>query len=170
MMNQTITQTIEEAVFSAFDFEATAQAHGWLVLSPFQWRQDSLELSRTQRLSGGQVAHLRMQASQNGSTPAVRVEVETANPLTPAEEAEIRRAVRRMLRLDENLTEFYQLAAQFPDWNLRLRPGGGRLLRCPTLFEDIVYTLCTTNISWSGTIRMVERLTTRLGQPFPGQP
>jgi 3-methyladenine DNA glycosylase/8-oxoguanine DNA glycosylase len=74
-----------------------------------------------------------------------------------------------MLRLDEDLADFYHLAAQQNGWTLNLKPGGGRLLRCPTLFEDIVYTLCTTNIAWSGTIRMVDRLTVKLGDAFPGR-
>jgi 3-methyladenine DNA glycosylase/8-oxoguanine DNA glycosylase len=56
-----------------------------------------------------------------------------------------------------------------PGWSVRLPPGTGRLLRCPTLFEDIVYTLCTTNTTWSGTLRMVDRLVATLGEAFPGQ-
>jgi 3-methyladenine DNA glycosylase/8-oxoguanine DNA glycosylase len=75
-----------------------------------------------------------------------------------------------MLRLDEDFSEFYQLMAHHAGWPLRLKPGGGRLLRCPTLFEDIIYTLCTTNINWAGTIRMVERLVLTLGESFPGRP
>jgi 3-methyladenine DNA glycosylase/8-oxoguanine DNA glycosylase len=73
-----------------------------------------------------------------------------------------------MLRLDEKLAGFHQLRAELNGWSLRLpASGGGRLLRCPTLFEDIVYTLCTTNIAWSGTIRMVDRLVSHLGESFP---
>jgi N-glycosylase/DNA lyase len=159
-----------ETATSPFDFEATVWAHGWAALRPFTWDESSAELSRTQRLATGQVVHLRLRPDgQAGPVQPVQVEVEAAGPLDALEQAELRRAVRRMLRLDEELAEFYQLATEFAHWPLRLQPGGGRLLRCPTLFEDIVYTLCTTNITWSGTKRMVDRLTAKLGQPFPGR-
>jgi 3-methyladenine DNA glycosylase/8-oxoguanine DNA glycosylase len=131
-------------------------------------------LGRLHQLDSGQVVRLRMQGSYNPPNPGVAnpkigIKVETNGPLTAAEQAETRQVVRRMLRLNEDLTEFYQLSRQMDGWTLPLQPGGGRLLRCPNLFEDIVYTLCTTNIAWSGTIRMVDRLTAKLGQPFLGQ-
>lgn len=160
----------EEAAPPPFDFEATAQEHGWAALRPFQWQPELAELSRIHRLSSGQVVQVRMQAGGDLARPAVRVMVEAAGPLGPDEQAEVRRAVRRMLRLDEDLSEFYQLSARMNGHRLRLRPGAGRLLRCPSLFEDVVYTLCTTNMVWSGTRRMVDRLVERLGEPFPGRP
>ena len=41
------------------------------------------------------------------------------------------------------------------------------MLRSPTVFEDVVKTICTTNCSWSATIRMVTRIVTDLGAPAP---
>lgn len=161
-----IEHYLEEATPHPFDFEATAQEHGWVALHPFGWHPDTAELSRIHRLEGGQVVRVRMQ----GNGPVVGVRVEATAPLGPAEQAEIRRGVRRMLRLDEDLSEMYGLMARINGHSLRLTPGAGRLLRCPSLFEDMVCTICTTNITWSGTKRMVERLVTRLGEPFPGQP
>ena len=168
--SQPIYQTFEESTPTPFDFEATATEHGWVVLRPFEWQPATAALSRIHRLANGQVVRLRLRDGNQNPTSVVQINVESIEPAAPADELEIRRAVRRMLRLDEDLTDFYQLAARMNGWQLRLRPGGGRLLRCPTLFEDIVYTLCTTNIAWSGTIRMVERLTTELGEPFPDGP
>jgi 3-methyladenine DNA glycosylase/8-oxoguanine DNA glycosylase len=153
-----------------FDFESTARSHGWVALRPFEWYGPTATLARIQRLESGKVVRLQMQPGrEDGQKPVVQIGVETAGSLTPGEETEIRRAVRRMLRLDEDLAEFYQLYGQMNGWSLRLPPGGGRLLRCPTFFEDIIYTLCTTNITWSGTKRLVERLTSMLGEAFPGQ-
>lgn len=170
MNAQLIYHTFEEETPNPFDFEATATQHGWVMLRPFEWQPETAELSRVHRLARGKVVRLRLRDGDQNPAFVVRVHVDSADPLTPADENEIRRAVRRMLRLDEDLSDFYHLAAQMNGWQLRLRPGGGRLLRCPTLFEDIVYTLCTTNITWSGTIRMVDRLTTHLGEPFPERP
>jgi N-glycosylase/DNA lyase len=48
--------------------------------------------------------------------------------------------------------------------------GAGRLLRSPTVFEDVVKTVCTTNCAWSATERMVGVLVGRLGEPAPGAP
>lgn len=165
-----LTISLQETLPSPFDFEATAHAHGWVALRPFEWDAASLTLARVHRLGSGKVVRLQLREGQaNGSTPLVQIEVATMEPLTTAETAEIRRTARRMLRLDEDLSEFYELCVQNTGWTLRVKPGGGRLLRCPSLFEDIVCTLCTTNITWAGTKRLVERLTEQLGESFPGQ-
>jgi len=70
---------------------------------------------------------------------------------------------RHMLRLDDDLSRFYELAAADPElaW---VTTGGGRMLCSPTVFEDVVKTICTTNCSWSGTERMVGALVEQLGR------
>jgi 3-methyladenine DNA glycosylase/8-oxoguanine DNA glycosylase len=166
-MNAPFDYFFEEQAPQPFNFEATAHAHGWVALRPFEWHEPAAELRRVHHLASGQVVRLRMQAADGSSN--VQTQVEAVLPLTETDKAEISRAVRRMLRLDEDLSEFYRLRSQFDGWSLRLLPGSGRLLRCPSLFEDMIYTLCTTNIAWSGTIRMVDRLVTKLGHPFPAQ-
>jgi len=42
------------------------------------------------------------------------------------------------------------------------------MLRGPTVFEDVVKTICTTNIAWGGTVRMVTALVEHLGVAAPG--
>ena len=45
------------------------------------------------------------------------------------------------------------------------RLGGrrrGRMFRSPTVFEDVVKTICTTNCAWSATVRMVSALVVSL--------
>jgi 3-methyladenine DNA glycosylase/8-oxoguanine DNA glycosylase len=78
-------------------------------------------------------------------------------------------AVRRVLRLDEDLSGFYALAAGDPDlsWGTK---GAGRMVRSPTVFEEVVKTLCTTNCAWSATIRMVSALVEQLGEKAPEAP
>jgi 3-methyladenine DNA glycosylase/8-oxoguanine DNA glycosylase len=72
--------------------------------------------------------------------------------------------VRHMLRLDEDLSAFYERASE--DGELAwVASGAGRLLRSPTVFEDVVKTICTTNCAWSATVRMVTALVDNLGQP-----
>jgi len=77
--------------------------------------------------------------------------------------------VRHVLRLDADLSEFYALAAQDPDlaW---VTSGAGRMVQSPTVFEDVVKTICTTNCAWSATERMVGAIVEHLGERAPGAP
>lgn len=78
-------------------------------------------------------------------------------------------AVRHVLRLDEPLVEFYALAAGDADlaWACA---GAGRLIRSPTVFEDVIKTICTTNCSWALTRRMITGLVEHLGERARGAP
>jgi 3-methyladenine DNA glycosylase/8-oxoguanine DNA glycosylase len=71
-------------------------------------------------------------------------------------------AARHLLRLDEDLTPFYDKAATDPalSW---VTTGAGRMLRSPKVFDDVVKTICTTNCSWSATVRMTNALVDHLG-------
>jgi N-glycosylase/DNA lyase len=44
------------------------------------------------------------------------------------------------------------------------------VLRSPTLFEDVLKTIATTNTTWGGTIRMIDALTKLYGQALPADP
>ena len=48
------------------------------------------------------------------------------------------------------------------------RAGAGRMIRSPTVFEDVVKTVCTTNCAWSATVRMVHAIVGHLGDPAAG--
>ena len=50
------------------------------------------------------------------------------------------------------------------------RRAPGRLVRSPTVFEEVVKTICTTNCAWSATERMVGALVEHLGEPAVGAP
>ncbi|MEO6797376.1 MAG: Fe-S cluster assembly protein HesB [Candidatus Dormibacter sp.] len=78
-------------------------------------------------------------------------------------------ATRHVLSLDHDLSPFYALTADDPDlaW---ATSGAGRMVRSPTVFEDVVKTICTTNTSWAGTTRMVHALIEHLGVKAPGGP
>jgi N-glycosylase/DNA lyase len=78
-------------------------------------------------------------------------------------------AVRRLFRLDADLSGFYARIAADPElaWAAQ---GAGRMLRSPTVFEEVVKTICTTNCAWSATERMVGALVAHLGEPAVGAP
>jgi N-glycosylase/DNA lyase len=69
-----------------------------------------------------------------------------------------------MLRLDEEMAEFYAAVADEPAFAWIMREGAGRLLRSPTVYEDLVKSLCTTNCSWALTEKMVTGLVRGLGR------
>jgi len=110
---------------------------------------------RTVRVEQGRPGHARITAA--GAAPA------------PAQRDVLVAKVAHMLRLDEDLSDFYVLAARDPelDWATN---GAGRMLRSPTVFEDVVKTIATTNCTWSATVRMVSALVEHLGEPAPGAP
>ena len=74
--------------------------------------------------------------------------------------------IARMFRLTDDLAPFYRSIEGDPllGW---AAAGAGRLLASPTVFEDVVKTICTTNCSWSATIRMTTALVERGGGAFP---
>jgi 3-methyladenine DNA glycosylase/8-oxoguanine DNA glycosylase len=79
------------------------------------------------------------------------------------------RDVRHILRLDEDLSAFYALCLADEDlaW---AASGAGRMIRSPSVFEEVVKTVCTTNCAWSATERMVGALVEHLGDPAVGAP
>jgi N-glycosylase/DNA lyase len=109
-----------------------------------------------------------------GRPLAVRVRQTSGNRVrvsAPAPSPARRRAaldgVRHVLRLDEDLSGFYEqvLADDDLSW---ARTGAGRMMRSQTVFEDVVKTICTTNCAWSGTVRMVNGLVNGLGEAAVG--
>jgi len=102
--------------------------------------------------------------------PSVTVDtVDAGPPPSAAAAAALAASARRMLCLDDDLSGFYAACAGDPalEW---ARSGAGRLLRSPTVFEDVIKTVCTTNCAWSATERMAGALVGRLGEPAPGAP
>jgi N-glycosylase/DNA lyase len=77
------------------------------------------------------------------------------------------KTVAHMFRLDEDLSRFYTLVADDGELSW-CALGAGRMLRAPTVFEDVVKTICTTNTAWSGTRKMTAALVDNLGVKASG--
>lgn len=104
----------------------------------------------------------------DGRTGFGRVEVTGRKP-GAAMLAHLQSQVHHILRLDEDLSPFYEMIAPDPELEWA-RAGAGRLMRSPTVFEDVIKTVCTTNCAWSATERMVRALCAHLGEPAPNAP
>jgi N-glycosylase/DNA lyase len=110
----------------------------------------------------------RVGGDHGAGAPAASVEILGASASPRAARSALA-AARHLLRLDEDLSGFYAAAASDPElaW---VTQGAGRMLRSPTVFEDVVKTICTTNCAWSATERMVSALVEHLGERAPGAP
>lgn len=153
---------------SPYAFAASVCDHGWPALAPFLWNKEQEVLERIERLSNGDVVLLRIY--QQDVAADIMVEIESATPLAEKEIEEVRQTVRWMLKLDQDYSAFYQMAAQHPRIGRIVAQGRGRLLRSPTLWEDVVKTIATTNVTWRNTVTMIQRLVDTLGEPYPLDP
>ena len=152
-----------------FDFQANACSNGWVVLAPNAWDSERSTLQRVERLGTGKVVFLLISGSATIDRPRIDIQVSVDSAdLTREEQDEITGAVGHMFRLDEDLTEFYAFCQQRGGAWTRITSGLGRLLRSPSMFEDVVKTICTTNIQWGGTVRMVQGLVSAHGACYPG--
>jgi 3-methyladenine DNA glycosylase/8-oxoguanine DNA glycosylase len=147
-----------------FSLQQVINSHGWPQLAPFLWDRSSGELRRVERLAPGRVVELRFE--QTHDSAAVDVEAD----LTPAEQAEVEARVQWMLGLDQDFSDFYAATRGEPKLARAKAQAMGRVLRSPTLFEDMLKTIATTNTTWGGTIRMIDALVRLYGDPLPGDP
>jgi N-glycosylase/DNA lyase len=138
------------------DLARTLASHGFADLPPLVLDEDARTLELTFALDGG-ARSVRVAPGRRGHAA-----VEPLGASLGRERDRVLAVVAHVLRLDEDLSEFYALAASDPqlDW---VTTGAGRMLRSPTVFEDVTKTICTTNCAWSATVRMVGALVDHLG-------
>lgn len=139
-----------------FRFDSVVRSHGWYDLPPYSYDAKQQELST---VLGGPVkivfrargGVLESRAASGGTAP-------------------LRTIARRVFSLDLDLSAFDGALENDPLLRRALRRGGGRMLRAPTVFEDAVKMLLTTNCTWAATRLMVVRLIALAGdggQAFP---
>jgi N-glycosylase/DNA lyase len=141
-----------------FSFDAVVRSHGWYDLPPFSYDRDGAvlttfveispltpTLSQRERGRAAEIAFL----VRNGKLEARADELEPSG---------LRAIARRVFSLDLDLSPADRAFATEPALGRALEMRGGRMLRAPTLFEDAVKMLFTTNCSWAATRGMVSRL------------
>src|SRR2546422_10237868 len=138
-----------------FNFRRTVLSHGWCSLPPFEFNKESWTLFR---VLGSDKPLTGKISARNGA-----IKVTVSRRLGREAAQKIARDVRHMFRLDDDLSEFYQAVKAEPEFAWIANEGAGRLLRSPTVFEDLVKMICTTNCSWALTEKMVNGLVNELG-------
>jgi len=162
-----VTTTLELALRAPggepVDLWRTLVSHGFAELSPTVLDEEHRSLGVTIRVAGGRPRRVRVSEGKKGRA---RIDILGPRPGTTVERM-VLDGVAHVLRLDQDLSPFYRRATDDPDlaWAAR---GAGRMRRSPTVFEDVVKTVCTTNCAWSATVRMVNALVTHLGDQAVG--
>jgi 3-methyladenine DNA glycosylase/8-oxoguanine DNA glycosylase len=141
-----------------FSFRRTVASHGWYQLLPFALDTKKWELSRV--IDVGKKPPVTIFLNERKT----HVRVSTSRPLTKVESAIVLRDARHILRLDDDLGNFYLATGSDPEFAWIGEQGAGRMLRSPTVFEDLVKMICTTNCSWALTEKMVTGLVVNLGR------
>ena len=149
------------------DLWRTLISHGFHDLAPMAIDEAARSLDLTLRVPRGMPRRIRIAAAADGKGYSARVEILGRATTSAVTRDAIARGAARVLRLDQDLSPFYRLAEDDAElaW---VTAGAGRMLRSPTVWEDVVKTLCTTNCSWSLTTTMVNALVRELGEPAVG--
>jgi N-glycosylase/DNA lyase len=172
------------------DLGLVVRSHGWYDLPPFEWDSEKRRLGfcflegeePVRVVVEGRASGLVVTAKALSSNAALRLGEAGSAPAAGARHLPFKenlssnissRAVRlvseRVLNLKANLFSFHSLCAGDPRFAWIARRGAGRILRAPTLFEDAVKVLATTNCTWGLTKLMVRSLIERFdrGGAFP---
>ena len=113
-------------------------SHGVADLRPGQVDEAERAYTTTLALPRAQPRTIRISVGRPGFA---RVEV-GGRKLGQQAARDLTAAVRQILNLDEDLSEFYALVVDDPDLSWAAA-GAGRMLRTPTVFEAAVKTICT---------------------------
>ena len=140
-----------------FNFLSVVNSHGWRQLAPFSFDENTNTLSYILRLSNGRVVELKLRDGTDGVT----VETEKLNK---SEQKEVADKVTWMFGLDMDFSLFYAASRGEPKLARVKKRALGRVLRSPTLFEDVVKTILTTNTLWAATKNMTLKLVNEFGE------
>jgi len=141
-----------------FNFRRTVMSHGWCALLPFEFDKTTWTLIRV--LDAGEATPVTVRITSAKRALAI----ELSRRLKKASVENVIRDVRHMFRLDDDLQVFYKSVSAEAEFAWIADEGAGRLLRSPTVFEDLVKMICTTNCSWALTEKMVAGLVNELGK------
>jgi 3-methyladenine DNA glycosylase/8-oxoguanine DNA glycosylase len=147
------------------NFARTLLSHGLASLPPMFVEESTPALEVTLPVAWGRPRIVRVEPADPGR--AVMSVVGRA-PGAAASAALVAK-IAYILRLDEDLSGFYEMCRNDPElaW---ASSGAGRMIRSATVFEEVVKTICTTNCAWSATKRMVGALVEHLGDRAVGAP
>lgn len=145
------------------DLERTIYSHGVAGLPPMRAEEGAAALEVTLGLRTSKPRTVRIE--RDGRRRAL-ISVFGREPGEKSK-TEIVQQVLHILRMDEDLSAFYEMCTTDDElaWAAH---GSGRMIRSQSVFEEVVKTICTTNCAWSATERMVAAIVGELGEPAMG--
>ncbi len=146
---------------AAFNFLSVVRSHGWLQLPPFTWRAEDELLEYIHQNRQGLVTRMWLFAHKYGVAVG-QPDAQTIHDIQP----KMNDAARRMLGSERDLRPFYAGMRAHADYDWLETEGHGRILTCPSAWEDLAKILLTTNCTWAQTVQMCRRLC-QLGAPHP---
>jgi N-glycosylase/DNA lyase len=156
-MNKIISSTLKISAPSDFNFRRTVYSHGWYDLPPFELDKENWILTRVFNAENASPVTASIRETDDG------LELEIFGEADEKTAGKVIEDFRHCLRLDEDYSQFYRLTDKNKHFRWISETASGRLLRSPTVFEDLVKTICTTNCSWALTKKMVINLVEKLG-------
>lgn len=121
---------------SDFSFLETIRSHGWPQLLPFTWDEGKQTLERVHEFPNSQPLLLSVCAVEHGIVATTSRGIIASSVVA---------AVSRMLQLDLSLDAFHQFCAERPELCHIPAQKQGRMLISPTVWEDVVKVILTTN-------------------------
>jgi len=154
--------TILVSARKPFNFTSVLNSHGWRQLAPFSYEENSNTLRYILRLSNGRVIELKIHDGKDG----VIIETDKLNKI---ERKEVTDKITWMFCLDMDFSPFYAASRAEPKLAHAKKLARGRVLRSPTLFEDVIKTILTTNTLWAATKNMTLKLVNEFGASTAGR-
>jgi N-glycosylase/DNA lyase len=145
------------------DLWRTIVSHGVASLPPAEVDEEARAMTVTLPVAGARPRTVRIREGGKGKAG---VEV-LGPPLGARARPALEASIRRLLNLDQDLSPLYEVAKTDPELRW-IGIGAGRMARGSSVFEDVVKTICTTNCTWSATVRMVAAIVGELGEPSAG--
>jgi len=128
-------------------------------LLPFSWNEERATLTRIERFSDGSTHRLEFSEADGG------IHVDFTGQCDPLQ---LNRIVTRIFQLDRSVADFHAYCRTRAELAHVPHEKHGRFLCSPTLFEDTMKVLLTTNTTWAQTSAMVKRLVGAFGSPLQG--
>lgn len=144
-----------------FDLPRAVCSYGYFMLAPNFW--DAAKKAFHRPLHGHRDRIIQTVTTQPGRG-SLRVRCDRR--VTREEGELIRAAIRRMLRVDDDMSLWHAVNTKAK------RAGFGRLFRSPSFYEDVVKTMTGCNVTWPNTMRMNGLLCEHIGKgafPTPAQ-
>ena len=138
---------------SDFDLARDVCSYGYFVLMPNYWDVSRQTLSRVLEFIDKPSACVIDQPRLEQGDGRLRVRFD--RKLELAEQSQARVQITRMLNLDLDAKAMRAFHKVDPRWK---KSGKGRLFRSPTLFEDVIKTVTSCNVTWPSTVNMNRRL------------